>query len=965
MSIQELEVAFRGAFNPQPLLGKLGYVVGGVASVQTSDPALYNVRLDDGRFITAYHNNAVAPDFDRSVKLTTEVRDGKQVFVILGVAGGADGGNPGISAHSHSRASGMYFEIDTWLVSGFRVTPGQTALTVQIGPGFYWFGGARYWFTGTVIDISAEVPGTANQHGWTTLSFDPSDTTFTLTSSTPQSVALQLLEGNIPAAPAGTKDVAALKLVNGMTELIDSSIVDTRFILWRESSETTTSGIVIYHADGSAPELFDSDSVGLDSASAAATTGDIVLLPAGTITGNHTLTSGVEYVGEGREATILTGQITVDDGTTVRDLSVIRSASSSSALIGVLMDTDAATARLYACTVTVTNSGSGDAYAVQGGDGTTELHECVVSATATPGDGYGTYATAGAVKMYGGTRSGSTADGQVGSVTPTIPPGGDPAYFANNGTNQAVFPNIISPSAYTYNGVTYVAYLGASFGTYVDAYDHATRTWAGAELVRSNPGSFDDHSTPSVIVDDSGYIHVFFGGNASAGIVMRHTRSSNPENITVWTNQTDIGANTTYHSAVKLADGTIYVFYTKSSGGLLQTYYVRSDESYGTEHQAHVSGASGASIYFGNPVYDEDRNRIWFMWCYYEPAPTSKRRYMFVSYLNLSDGHWYGGMDDADLGTTTDTTDWVTSCQLLSSSYETNHPNLFLDGYGNLHIEYNVKDSGVWKHAYRKWDGSSWGSIELITTANHQFNMGDIYVNTDGTVDAYLVTNASAARGGNLEHWQRSVGGSWSLVRTIFDKATYATHDGAMFPTVNRSDPSGVIRVVFADDENTPTSNDLRIYAVDVNDAYVIDNPGAGIFLNAVATTPTDSDTALAGDRAAWDTVNYPDLHRADGDNLHLPTPSAAGQVAVSVSDGAGSYVWELATALTAVTVQEDAATEGTVTTLNFTGSAVNVSVAGSTATLTIAPTTRWEPLVYDGAIVFGDGDVVMVEVEI
>lgn len=233
MSIQALEVAFRSALNPQPLLGKLGYVVNGVASVQTSDPALYNVRLDDGRFITAYHNNAVAPDFDRSVKLMTEVRDGKQVFVILGVAGGSDGGNPGVSAHSHSRASGMYFEVDSWLISGFRVTVGDIALTVHVGPGWYWYAGARYWFTGTVIDFSPEVPGSSNQHCWSTLSFNPADETFSLTTSTAQSVALTLLESNIPAAPDDERELVALKLTNGMTELLDSYIVDMRSILGR------------------------------------------------------------------------------------------------------------------------------------------------------------------------------------------------------------------------------------------------------------------------------------------------------------------------------------------------------------------------------------------------------------------------------------------------------------------------------------------------------------------------------------------------------------------------------------------------------------------------------------------------------------------------------------------------------------------------------------------------------------
>jgi hypothetical protein len=228
MSKQRLESALRQFLTPPTITGKLGYVVNGSATVQTSDPAQYNVRLDDGRYVTAYHDYKVSPDFDRPVNLRAEVRDGKLVFIILGMAGGVTGGNPGIAPHSHSRTSGMYFEVDTWLLSGFRVTV-HNGLELRVGPGWYWYKHERHWFTGKIIDVSGEVPGTANEHRWTVIHFDPSDESFSLTSTTPQSVTQELLEQEI--SMTDSYDIASVRLVNGMTTIPDSYVVDLRFTL--------------------------------------------------------------------------------------------------------------------------------------------------------------------------------------------------------------------------------------------------------------------------------------------------------------------------------------------------------------------------------------------------------------------------------------------------------------------------------------------------------------------------------------------------------------------------------------------------------------------------------------------------------------------------------------------------------------------------------------------------------------
>lgn len=702
--------------------------------------------------------------------------------------------------------------------------------------------------------------------------------------------------------------------------------------------------ILVLQADGSDPASFPADASGFDSASAAAAAGDVVYLPPGTISGDHTLTAGVEYVGAGRQNSVLTGQITAADGAVLRSLTILRAAVSSDALIGVLMAADGEQARVYDCNITIDNAGSGDAFAVEGAAGTLQVYDSVLDAVALSGIGYGAYGVGGIVELYDGVCHGSTADAQQGPVTPIIPPSGTPAFFADNGTNQAIFPNIISPMIYTYNAVTYVVWLGASFGTYIDAYDHATQTWHGNELVLANPGSYSDHSAPAVMVDDSGYLHVFSGGNNGATIAMNHTRSSNPEDITAWTPLADISTLTVYHSVVKSSTGVIFVFYWKKVAGLLQFYYVRSDESYTTEHFSLQVGSTDAAIYYGNAVYDEPRGRIWIMWCYYEAAPITKRRYMFVAYLNLSDSHWYGGIDNADMGTLADTSEWVAHCQLLGSTYETNHPNLFLDGSGNLHIAYVVNLTGTWQNVYQVWNGTSWGSMEVVTSAGAQFNLNDLFVNSDGSVDLYLCKPPNAhggSEGGSLEHWQRSVGAVWSLIGTIFD-ISYSKYAGVKFPQTNRTDPvEDVVRVLFADDEveSTPV-NDMNVYATGPTDAYIISSPGAGIFVNSEQMLPTPGITPMDGDRGAYDALRYPTRHASDvaagRPTIHVPEPTEAGTVPVATSDGAGGFYWE-----------ESAVPGGTVTAV--TGSAPISSTGGSTPVISLNDTAV-TPGTYNGA---------------
>lgn len=88
--------------------------------------------------------------------------------------------------------------------------------------------------------------------------------------------------------------------------------------------------IYVWHADSSTVDIFDPTSAGLNSAIAAAVSGDTVWLPSVTISGNHTIPANIRVIGISRGA-VLSGTITVAgylDHVTITGNLVINAATS-------------------------------------------------------------------------------------------------------------------------------------------------------------------------------------------------------------------------------------------------------------------------------------------------------------------------------------------------------------------------------------------------------------------------------------------------------------------------------------------------------------------------------------------------------------------------------------------------------------------------------------------------------------
>lgn len=161
--------------------------------------------------------------------------------------------------------------------------------------------------------------------------------------------------------------------------------------------------IITFDNTGSPVAEYAPTSAGFDLALAG--TAPIVWLYAYTIDGDHTIPAGYHVIGNQRDTSILSGEITMSAGSTLTNLSVIRTANDANILNGVL-GPSAGTGHLYGCNISVVQAGAGNAYAVSASRGMSlnsgdiELHRCELTGTSVSGSGYCGRSTAGILRVW-------------------------------------------------------------------------------------------------------------------------------------------------------------------------------------------------------------------------------------------------------------------------------------------------------------------------------------------------------------------------------------------------------------------------------------------------------------------------------------------------------------------------------------------------------------------------------------
>lgn len=294
------------------------------------------------------------------------------------------------------------------------------------------------------------------------------------------------------------------------------------------------------------------------------------------------------------------------------------------------------------------------------------------------------------------------------------------------------------PRAIHYNGTTYIGWITSDGSIEVGAYDHGTDSLT-TNTLRAQFDE-DDHSNPTIMIDNSGYIWVFHCGHNEPSIWW--FQSSNPEDVTAFDAEQSVSevADNTYCSPFQFSDGTIRVWsradYTSSSGSYGFHETTNGGSSWSTTecadgptyHKPYRDGNNSDVIHFGATTAGHPRNDVTGIGYY-------KYDHSAGSFQDVDGNAITLPVTDADLDliwdpAATGERAWIWDCATDSNG----HPVL-------VFATFDPDDYSEHTYRYATYDGTSWnvekvcdgGSYIVDQDKEEQYSSGIILDDTDPT----------------------------------------------------------------------------------------------------------------------------------------------------------------------------------------------------------------------------------------
>jgi len=344
-------------------------------------------------------------------------------------------------------------------------------------------------------------------------------------------------------------------------------------------------------------------------------------------------------------------------------------------------------------------------------------------------------------------------------------------HFTTEGAVGAIH-GYIEPQAWYRDGKTFIVYQGWLNAPEITYYDHVKEQWSGIFMAGVNPlGGTDTHGAPAMLIDQAGYIHLFYGSHGGA---QKYKRSVHRLDITQWQSMPDL-PNGTYPMPVQLNDGTILLFYrtgannpwvmiSSSNGGA--TWSGQStiiDFSPDGLYASFRRGSDGQTVHC---TWTHKQFRLGIEWY--------NRRHCFYMKRDV-DGQWKSAAGEVLAVPVTISTAYD-KC-LVARTDAPRHSNVgvvypdsnnqpminFIDG--NYLEDYFI-------HKFAHWTGTKW-QISDITDTDEVF---DIFTKIDteisGRIDVFLTSGGTDTtfykRGGDIQQWRSMDNGlSWFKVKDI------------------------------------------------------------------------------------------------------------------------------------------------------------------------------------------------------
>lgn len=344
------------------------------------------------------------------------------------------------------------------------------------------------------------------------------------------------------------------------------------------------------------------------------------------------------------------------------------------------------------------------------------------------------------------------------------------SYFQDTLAGYSMNSSNNFPADY-YNGKTYIVYQGYDDDPYITHYDHTAKIWAEPVRIGTNPlSNGDGHGVPCILVDNTGYIHCLWGAH---GGTVNYSKSTNPEDITVWTSKSS-PAYGTYPSLMQLSDNTIYLFYR--AGGNGANWHYRSSANNGDTWSSAtdlLDGDEASGDGFAVGVFRKGNSDI--IHCVGNKG-TSDANKQNIYYLYFNGTNWKNIAGD-NL-----TIPILPGASILA--YDTGDdwsvlPTYHFDSSNNVKIAFQLGHTeipttggaGVFNYKFLYHNGSDWVLTDIGAQGNHHGDcVGGVISSDDGnTITVYLISGGTAGTmGGNIEEYKSTNGGTtWSNTKRV------------------------------------------------------------------------------------------------------------------------------------------------------------------------------------------------------
>jgi len=351
--------------------------------------------------------------------------------------------------------------------------------------------------------------------------------------------------------------------------------------------------------------------------------------------------------------------------------------------------------------------------------------------------------------------------------------------------NSSAFYSINNPQAVYDKGSnrTYIVYQGESIDPYITYYDHTNKKLVNSVRVGISPiANNDNHGVPSMVIDNTGYIHIFFG---SHNIPFQYAKSNKPHDISSWTQRamTDVIPGTYPLPAYDPIANVIYLLF-------------RAGIDHGSTYPCHEFAAfykssdNGATWIDIGPIIDTTKHpdiakdayvmdcdynngKIHITWMLAHGASHDDTRgFLYHMYYNPLDGKLYSA------GNTLIGSVITWDLHPMAEIYPKDNINVAKHAFGKngeIYIVFNDYNETLNKIIVQiaKWNGTTWTINDTGARHSNLNHYQQIRVKEDGKLEGFFINgrdkdevNLSTTdfykMGADLTYWTSDDGVIWS-----------------------------------------------------------------------------------------------------------------------------------------------------------------------------------------------------------